>query len=526
MAKDLSEFTPEQFVRIYKTLKSRLRDNNITEARQATEVKSSAEAELGSLKRSLEENARQYRVRKVGGVRLYIDRIEDDEHMISFDGFYTITPYVEKRQVVTGYYKNGKARTRMQSFSFLKFQDGSNVITMAAGDTITDARQAQKEIETIILESRVKKLALDVEKERLRGEILRCEKSRDAKLKEVTQQFAAKRESMAASLQRMFDEGSGAQIRKLFMPSRIVLAVIAGFLGIPFVMSGFDGYANFASTMAEASSSYAINVDDEYDFDCDLQYSEKQHVFYCAGKQYDGTISATKASVLQAGQKNVGVESDDSFVRELPLQIITPDEWAYENANFGKIFEKHSQSIDNLEIYNKTLKRFVAQKNIKINWHYSDEDKATAQKVWNGWRAEQEEKARRMLADEQAREAERKAKEAEEAARVRAEEEAARLEAENRRRIEEEEKRLETERLRQEEENRRRIEEEATRRAQQQQSQKSYNNASSGSGSGSGGVNTGNGARRGAVCGDGTTSSATGSGACSRHGGVSYWLYD
>ena len=49
MAKDLSEFTPEQFVRIYKTLKSRLRDNDITEARQATEVKSSAEAELGSL---------------------------------------------------------------------------------------------------------------------------------------------------------------------------------------------------------------------------------------------------------------------------------------------------------------------------------------------------------------------------------------------------------------------------------------------------------------------------------------------
>ena len=33
-------------------------------------------------------------------------------------------------------------------------------------------------------------------------------------------------------------------------------------------------------------------------------------------------------------------------------------------------------------------------------------------------------------------------------------------------------------------------------------------------------------ARVGAVCNDGTTSSATGSGACSWHGGVSYWLYD
>jgi len=33
------------------------------------------------------------------------------------------------------------------------------------------------------------------------------------------------------------------------------------------------------------------------------------------------------------------------------------------------------------------------------------------------------------------------------------------------------------------------------------------------------------GVRIGAVCRDGTTSTATGSGACSRHGGVAYWLY-
>jgi hypothetical protein len=31
--------------------------------------------------------------------------------------------------------------------------------------------------------------------------------------------------------------------------------------------------------------------------------------------------------------------------------------------------------------------------------------------------------------------------------------------------------------------------------------------------------------RVGAVCNDGTTSSATGSGACSHHGGVQCWLY-
>ena len=32
--------------------------------------------------------------------------------------------------------------------------------------------------------------------------------------------------------------------------------------------------------------------------------------------------------------------------------------------------------------------------------------------------------------------------------------------------------------------------------------------------------------RVGAVCNDGWVSTATGSGACSWHGGVAYWLYD
>ena len=33
------------------------------------------------------------------------------------------------------------------------------------------------------------------------------------------------------------------------------------------------------------------------------------------------------------------------------------------------------------------------------------------------------------------------------------------------------------------------------------------------------------GTRCGAVCNDGTTSDATGSGACSYHGGVDHWIY-
>ena len=38
--------------------------------------------------------------------------------------------------------------------------------------------------------------------------------------------------------------------------------------------------------------------------------------------------------------------------------------------------------------------------------------------------------------------------------------------------------------------------------------------------------NGGNGKRIGAVCNEGWRSYSTGSGACSHHGGVDYWIYD
>ena len=37
---------------------------------------------------------------------------------------------------------------------------------------------------------------------------------------------------------------------------------------------------------------------------------------------------------------------------------------------------------------------------------------------------------------------------------------------------------------------------------------------------------TTSGTRTGAICNDGTSSTATGSGACSHHGGVDHWLYE
>jgi hypothetical protein len=46
-----------------------------------------------------------------------------------------------------------------------------------------------------------------------------------------------------------------------------------------------------------------------------------------------------------------------------------------------------------------------------------------------------------------------------------------------------------------------------------------------GTGGTSGGNSGGSGIRIGAICNDGTHSSATGSGACSHHGGVARWLY-
>ena len=146
----------------------------------------------------------------------------------------------------------------------------------------------------------------------------------------------------------------------------------------------------------------------------------------------------------------------------------------------------------------------VAQKEVRINWNFSQEDKDLMRKVWSEWKTEQENKARKQLAAEIKAKEEAAKKAAEEAAK-KAAEEAAKKAAEE-------------------------AAKEAARIKAAEEARKSQNSitpspSTPNTTSPDNGAGQQSGVRTGAVCNDGTSSTATGRGACSRHGGVKYWTY-
>ncbi|MCR4753117.1 MAG: DUF3761 domain-containing protein [Candidatus Saccharibacteria bacterium] len=121
-------------------------------------------------------------------------------------------------------------------------------------------------------------------------------------------------------------------------------------------------------------------------------------------------------------------------------------------------------------------------------------------KVWSEWKTEQENKARKQLAAEIKAKEEAAKKAAEEAAK-KAAEEAAKKAAEEAARIK------------------------AAEEARKSQNSVTPSPSTPNTTSPDNGAGQQSGVRTGAVCNDGTSSTATGRGACSRHGGVRYWTY-
>jgi hypothetical protein len=423
MSRDLSEYTPEEFVRIYKSIKKHIA--NIPQEKNA-QIKTVSKPYLNKqreLQAKIDENSKLFFVKSVGDTTLYIDRIECRNAVIRFDEHYTITPFTEKKPVIVGYYKNGNTRTRMEYFSYLRFESNGSFIAIHVGRTLTEAKQFQKQLEAQIKQNQPLAKRLNAENARYRAEINKNQAALEAETAKTQDAYQEKEQRLKQSRQKLLTEGTTAQIKQLYLPSRTVLAVIASFLALIFTVSSLRGYVAFFSTLIQRHSNYSIATEDSYDFDCNLKFSESQHVFYCSPQQYNGKINKANRVTLIAGNSEIETTSDGNFTRQIPLQIFTPEEWATENISFKGLAESHSQSTDTLTVYQKNLHSYVAQKTVTIRWNFSDNDKAFMKEKWSQWRLEQEQLAREKLAKEQAEEAERQAKAAEEA-RLKAEEEA------------------------------------------------------------------------------------------------------
>ena len=495
MSKSISDYTPKEFVHIYKSLLRSRRKCALEKKSKIAQVKLQTIQRISSEKDEQKKIKQQYFIGKYDSASLYLDRITNGE-TIYFDDGYTITPLMQKRQIVSGYYKNGKPRYKTISYSVLRFSSGTSSIDVAAGRTLTDARALKRDIENKIIAGRELKTQLDAQLSECEERIKDIKADSDKQTNEILASSDEKEKRYETALKKLLDGGEKQQIKRLFLPSRIVLMIISVTIGLPILFAALGTYSNIIKANQERSVEYVIDAPDELSFDCNLKYNQNNHYFYCSQRTYTGTFSRTDNSELSSDGVNYGLTTQGaSFKKKLSLVVITPDVWAVENLSFNDTAKKFKSSTDTLEIYNSFINEIVAQKTVKVVWNFSNEDKALMRDVWSSWRIEQEEKARARL-DEEIR--------AEEEARIKAEEEA-RIKAE------------EEARIKAKEEARIKAEEEANSKAPAT-TQPSSESSSSGSSSPNSGT------RYGAVCNDGTSSTATGRGACSRHGGVKYWL--
>ena len=188
------------------------------------------------------------------------------------------------------------------------------------------------------------------------------------------------------------------------------------------------GIVGAVMSSIERNRDYAIDLDDEYNFACNLAYDDKQNTFSCARRTIDGTFTSYSTDELHLSLNEADIQGDSFLV---PLQIVKIDASNFETDNYSSdsIAEKYGKTTFNASIYNTYLKEDVLSKTITVNWRFSSNDLAMINAKNEAWK-EAEAKKKAEEEAKKAAEEQRKAAEAA-AAQQKAQEEAARRAAQN-----------------------------------------------------------------------------------------------
>ena len=189
------------------------------------------------------------------------------------------------------------------------------------------------------------------------------------------------------------------------------------------------GIVGAVMSSIERNRDYAINLDDEYNFACNLAYDDKQNTFSCARRTIDGTFTSYSTDELHLSLNEADIQGD-SFSAPLPIVKIDASNFETNNYSSDSIVEKYGKTTFNASIYNTYLKEDVLSKTITVNWRFSSNDLAMINAKNEAWK-EAEAKKKAEEEAKKAAEEQRKAAEAAAAAQQKAQEEAARRAAQS-----------------------------------------------------------------------------------------------
>lgn len=189
------------------------------------------------------------------------------------------------------------------------------------------------------------------------------------------------------------------------------------------------GIINLINTSIEEHRIYAINIPEEYAFNCNATWDENTSSIKCPEQKIDGTYSKYDKTKLRVGYSDVNTK-DNHFAKEISDYTIAPSLYITENYDEEKVKNTNLETSITFSLYNTYLSRTMIEKTVHIRYKLTEEDlKLIGDRNIEQKKQEAERKAlQEKIEAEKKAEAERKAaEEAKERATEEAKERAAKV---------------------------------------------------------------------------------------------------
>lgn len=177
-------------------------------------------------------------------------------------------------------------------------------------------------------------------------------------------------------------------------------------------ISIIQGVIKLVNTSIEEHRIYAINIPEEYVFNCNATWDEGNHSIKCPEQKIDGTYSKYDKTKLRVGYSDINTK-DNHFAKEISDYTIDPSLYITENYDEEKVKNTNLETSITFSLYNTYLNRTMIEKTAHIRYKLTDEDlKLISDRniEWKKQEAERKALQEKIEAEKKA-EAERKAAE-------------------------------------------------------------------------------------------------------------------
>lgn len=133
------------------------------------------------------------------------------------------------------------------------------------------------------------------------------------------------------------------------------------------------GIINLVNTSIEEHRIYAINIPEDYTFNCNATWDESNNSIKCPEQKIDGTYSKYDKTKLRVGYSNVDIK-DDHFTKEISDYTIDPSLYVTESYDEEKVKNTNLETSITFSLYNIYLSRTMIEKTVHIRYKLTEED--------------------------------------------------------------------------------------------------------------------------------------------------------